>query len=416
MANKGLLRSTLALLAGGALAQAVPLLLGPWLTPIYTPAEFGQFSFLWALASNVAVVGCARYEFALPLEAEASPAAVLMALCARVLLVVTAVSAVVAGMLWAWQDLTLGWLMPLAVLAAAATQWLTLWVTRAQRFHLLAGARVLQYGGGALLQLAFGLASLGVLGLLLGPILAGLTTAALLARPAPLGGWSGLWHVPGQALRTMAAKHRDFPLFNMPHAFAGALQDSLAMLLIAAWAGDAAAGFWALALRYCKAPAGLIGGALSQVLYPRLVAAADGPEALRLVRRTMAALLLLSAPLVLALLLGGPWIFATLFGQAWQPAGEVARALAPYIALHFVASPLSVAMMAWRAQAWGLRLALVGQVLFVLGLAGGLALGGLVGAAWGVSAAMLAYFGYFFWALANWQNFPDAHAHVPVKL
>ncbi|MCV2359818.1 oligosaccharide flippase family protein [Paucibacter sp. TC2R-5] len=414
MANKGLLRATLTLLTGGALAQALPLLLGPWLTRIYTPAEFGQFSFLWALASNVAVVGCARYEFALPLEADAGRAAVLMALCARVLLVMTAVSAVVGLVLWAWQDLTLGWLMPLAVLAAAATQWLTLWVTRAQRFHLLAGSRVLQYGGGALLQLGFGLASLGVLGLLLGPVLAALATAALLARPAPLGGWAGLWRVPHQALRAMAAKHRDFPLFNTPHAFAGALQDSLAMLLIAAWAGDAAAGFWALALRYCKAPASLIGGALSQVLYPRLVAAVDGPEALQLVRRTMAVLLLLSAPLVLALLLGGPWIFATLFGQAWQPAGEVARALAPYIALHFVASPLSVAMMAWRAQAWGLRLALLGQVLFVLGLAGGLALGGLVGAAWGVSAAMLAYFGYFFWALAHWQNFPDVHPHAPV--
>ncbi|WP_310386776.1 lipopolysaccharide biosynthesis protein [Roseateles sp.] len=414
MANKGLLRATLTLLAGGALAQALPLLLGPWLTRVYTPAEFGQFSFLWALASNVAVVGCARYEFALPLEAEASPAAVLMALCARVLLVVTAVSAVVGGMLWAWQDLAFSWLMPLAVLAAAATQWLTLWGMRAQRFHLLAWARVLQYGGGALLQLVFGLLSLGVVGLLLGPILAGLATAALLARPAPLGGWAGLWRVPSQALRAMATKHRDFPLFNTPHAFVGALQDSVAMLLIAAWAGDAAAGFWALALRYCKAPAGLIGGALAQVLYPRLVAAVDGPEALRVVRRTMAVLLLLSAPLVLALLLGGPWMFATLFGQAWQPAGEVARALAPYIALHFVASPLSVAMMAWRAQAWGLRLALAGQVLFVLGLAGGLALGGLVGAAWGVSAAMLAYFTYFFWALAHWQNFPRVGEHVSI--
>lgn len=416
MAKQGLLRATLTLLAGGALAQALPLLLGPWLTRLYTPAEFGQFSFLWALAANVAVVGCARYEFALPLEAQARPAAVLMALCARVLLVVTALSAVLGGLLWAWGDLALSWLMPLAVLAAATTQWLTLWATRAQRFHLLAWARVLQYGGGALAQLALGLAGLGVLGLLLGPLLAGLAAVALLARPAPLGGWAGLWRVPRRELAAMAAKHRDFPLFNTPHAFAGALQDSLALLLLAAWAGDAAAGFWALALRYCKAPAGLIGGALSQVLYPRLVAAVDGPEALRLVRRTLVVLLLLSAPLMLALLLGGPWIFSTLFGQAWRPAGEVARALAPYIALHFVASPLSVATLAWAAQAWALRLALVGQVLFVLGLAGGLGLGGLLGAAWGVSAAMLAYFLYFFWALAHWQNFPDAHPHAPVPL
>ncbi|MCV2368272.1 lipopolysaccharide biosynthesis protein [Roseateles oligotrophus] len=412
--SRGLLRATLTLLAGGALAQLLPLLLGPWLTRIYSPTEFGQFSFLWALASNVAVVACARYEFALPMETDAARAAVLMALCARLLLAVTAASAVFGLIWWAWQDLALVWLMPLVVGSAAATQWLTMWATSARRFQWLALSRVLQYGGAALLQLLFGLAGLGALGLLLGPVLAGLAAAALLARPAPQGGWAGLWRIPRSAMAAMAAKHRDFPLFNTPHAFAGAMQDSLAMLLIAAWTGDAAAGFWALALRYSKAPASLIGGALSQVLYPRLVAAVNGAEALALVRRTMGLLLLLGLALMLALFVWGPWAFAALFGERWQEAGEVARALSPYIALHFVASPLSVAMMAWGAQAWGLRLALAGQLLFVAGLAGGLALGGLIGAAWGVSAAMLGYFVYFFWALAHWQDFPCADEHVSV--
>lgn len=409
-ARGGLLRATLTLLAGGALAQALPLLLGPWLTRLYSPTEFGQFAIAWALASNLAVVGCARYEFALPLEADESAASLLMALCGRVLLTLTAVSAVAGLALFYGTGLALTWLLPLAVLAGGATQWLTLWASRAQRFQLLAISRVLQYGGGALLQLGFGLLQLGALGLLLGPVLAGLATALLLARPAPLGGWAGLLRQPWAALLPVAQRHRDFPLLNTPHAFAGALQDSLAMLLITAWTGDAAAGYWALALRYLKAPAGLIGGALSQVLYPRLVQAANGAEALRVVRQAMAVLTAMAVPLMLILMLWGPQLFVVVFGERWQDAGELARALSPYIALHFVAAPLSVAMMAWKAQAWGLRLALVGQVMFVLGLVAGLYLGGLIGAAWGVSAAMGAYFGYFFWALANWKDFPYAKA------
>ncbi|MDC6169997.1 lipopolysaccharide biosynthesis protein [Paucibacter sp. XJ19-41] len=402
---RGLLRSTLTLLAGGALAQALPLLLGPWLTRIYSPTEFGQFSLLWAVATNLAVVGCARYEFALPLERDEGEAARLMGLCVRVLLAVTAVSVVVAWVLLQWQELDLAWLLPLAVLAGGATQWLTLWATRAERFELLSVARVLQYGGGALLQLLFGLLQLGALGLVLGPIAAGLATAVLLARPAPAGGWAGLWRAP--ALKAMAAKHRAFPLLNTPHAFAGALQDSLALLIIVSASGEAAAGYWALALRYLKAPAGLIGGALSQTLYPRLVQARDPQEALAVVRRSMAVLIALALPLMGVLLWWGPELFTWLFGERWVDAGALAQALAPYIALHFIASPLSVATMAWRAQAWALRLALVGQVLFVAGLALGLHLGGLIGGAWGVSAAMLAYFSYFFWALANWKTFPD---------
>jgi O-antigen/teichoic acid export membrane protein len=100
-----------------------------------------------------------------------------------------------------------------------------------------------------------------------------------------------------------------------------------------------------------------------------------------------------------------------LFGERWHDAGLLARALAPYIALHFIASPLSVTTMAWRAQGWALRLALVGQVMFLLGLVAGLYWGGLIGAGWGVSAAMLLYFGYFFWSLANWKEFPYEPVH-----
>ena len=55
-----LLRATLTLLAGGALAQGLPLLLGPWLTRLYTPDEFGAYHLFAAVAANVAVAACAR--------------------------------------------------------------------------------------------------------------------------------------------------------------------------------------------------------------------------------------------------------------------------------------------------------------------------------------------------------------------
>jgi len=178
------------------------------------------------------------------------------------------------------------------------------------------------------------------------------------------------------------------------------------LLLIAAWAGDAAAGFWALALRYLKAPATLLGGALSQALYPQLLQARSTAEARTLVRRAMLALALLAAPLAAVLLLWGPGLFTWIFGAQWSGAGALARGLGLYIALHFIASPLSVVTLAWRAQPWALRLSLIGQCVFFAGLLAGLYWGGLEGAAWGVSAAMAAYFLYYFQALAFWSNIP----------
>lgn len=396
-----LTRATLTLLAGSAMAQAIPLLLGPWIARLYTPAEYGQFSLVWTVASNIAVVGCARYEFALALERESAGAAALLALCLRVLLAVTAATVLVGGAWMLWADLPVAAALPLAVMAAAASQALGQWAARAGQFAVLAWARVVQWGGAAVAQVGFGLLQAGPWGLMGGATLGAALAAALQARPSPAEGWRGL--LAEQPLRDVAARHRDFPWLNTPHAFAGALQDTLALVLLTAWLGAPAAGVWALALRYLKAPASLVGGSLSQALYPRLTQAKNLAEGRALVRRNLLLLGALAVPLMLLLLALGPWLFATVFGPEWREAGELARSLAPYVALHFVASPLSVVMMAWGAQAWGLKLALVGQVLFVAGLAAGLHVGGLAGAGWGVSAAMLLYFGYFFWALWTWE-------------
>jgi len=58
--------------------------------------------------------------------------------------------------------------------------------------------------------------------------------------------------------------------------------------------------------------------------------------------------------------------------------------------------------------------------MFLGAMALGLQWGGLIGAAWGVSAAMCLYFGWYFWKLATWPQPLDAapdhkdphHAHA----
>ncbi|MEF7614749.1 oligosaccharide flippase family protein [Aquincola sp. MAHUQ-54] len=396
----GLRRATFTLLAGGLAAQAVPLLLGPWLTRLYTPADFGTYHLFAAVAANLAVVACARYEFALPVARDDDEAAALRALALWLLAGSTALAAL-GGAAWALAS-GQGWplWLPLAVLALGAVSLATLAATRAQRFRALAASRVLQHGGGALAQALAGWAQAGVTGLIVAPLLAALAAAALLRLR--LAGW---WQVSRERLRDAARRHREFPLLNTPHAFTGALQDTVAVSLVAAVLGPAAAGFWGLTLRYLKAPATLVGGAVSQALYPRLAAAGQGgaTRAGRAdVRRVMLALAAVAAPLVLALWIGAPWAFAAVFGAEWRGAGDLARALALYIGLHFVASPLGVVTMAWNAQGWALKLALAGQGLFVAALAVGLVLGGLRGAGWAVSATMAVYFGWYFWRLASW--------------
>ena len=395
----GLARTALGLTASGALAQALPLLLGPWLTRLFSPAQFGQFTVFATAAASIGVVACARYEFALPMVAGEADARDLMALCLRILVVVTLITTLPAVLLWAAGQGSFWLLLPAFVMSYGASQWLTLWATRAERFRGLSAARVTQYGGAAVLQAAGGMFQGGVWALILGPVAASTSAALLwLRHPQPLGGWVGLWRVPRQQWLGVARRYRDFPMLNTPHAFLGTLQDTLSVFIIIAATGEASAGFWGLALRYVKAPASIVGFAVSQALYPRL-SRLEGEEARSALREVMSGLGLAAIGLVVVLFAAGPTLFAWIFGERWRAAGELARALSPYVGVHFVASPLAVTTMAWGQQRWALRMALFGQAAFLCALAGGLLVGGLLGGAWAVSAVTVVYFCWYFVSL-----------------
>jgi O-antigen/teichoic acid export membrane protein len=403
MSRSALWRASLTLLTGSVAAQALPLLLGPWLTRLYDPEAYGRFSLVWSVAINLAVVGSARYEFALPLASDDEEAARLAAICTRLVAISTAAACFI-GAVWAFcTGETLAWALPVAVLASSSVQALTMWATRAQAFGWLSASRVLQHGGGAVLQVVLGLAAWGVAGLWWGAITAAVLAAlALAATTRPKAGWLVLAGLPAPTLWATAKAYRDFPLLNTPHAFVATAQDTLTLLLLSAWLGDASAGLWALALRYLKAPATLVGGAVSSALYPQLTQALDTQESRRHLRHTMVVLMWMGLGWAGLLMLAGPTLFAWAFGESWREAGYLAQALGPYLALHFVASPLGVVTMAWRAQAWALRLSVLGLLLFAGGLIVGLAIGGLVAAGWGVSVAMLGYFGYYLGTLWRW--------------
>ena len=70
-----MLRATFTLLTGGALAQLVPLLLGPVLARLFSPEAFDLFTAFATIAASVAVVACARYEYALPMAHDDAEAA-----------------------------------------------------------------------------------------------------------------------------------------------------------------------------------------------------------------------------------------------------------------------------------------------------------------------------------------------------
>ncbi|MDY0744285.1 lipopolysaccharide biosynthesis protein [Paucibacter sp. R3-3] len=412
------------LASASALSQALPLLVAPMLTRWYGASALGHWALFAAVAANLATIANARYEFAIVLPRRDGEAALLLQLALWIAVgmgLLTALGTAVwhfgmahhvkLGGRWASLSALDPWLLMLAPVVALAgmQQALSLWNNRQGRIAVIAQARVLQQGGMAAAQalaVLTGWTSVGAL-------VVAQTVAALLAplwllrrgtrwrRATRLDSAGKTWH--WRHLRRLASRYQQFPLLNSPHAFANAAQETLVLALIAAFADVATAGYYALMVRLVKAPASLVGGALSEALVSEL--ARDWQRGVdlrpRLVR-TIRLLAMIALPCALLLIAAGPALFGWLLGADWSRSGEYGRWLAPYVAAHFIAAPLTVTPMVTGRQRGALAFSLVGNVLYVLPIAAVLMSrgGALVQALAAISVLLPVYFAlYLRWLL-----------------
>ena len=142
--------------------------------------------------------------------------------------------------------------------------------------------------------------------------------------------------------------------------------------MIAAHAG-AEAGFLLLAMQVMTAPMTLLGSSISQVYMSR------APEALRegrLAPFTLSIMRRLAIVGVGPLIIVGvfaPPLFPLIFGQEWARAGVIVAWLVPWMALQFIASPVSMVMFVVGRQRAMLALTTlgasirIGSILLVIG-------------------------------------------------
>ena len=421
------------LASASLLTQAIPMLAAPLLTRWYGAEALGHWALFVALAANLATIANARYEYAIVIPRRDGEAALVLQLALWIALFMGLATAVGAGAWhlamahhaklggrWVSLDALDPWLLMLAPIVALAglQQALSLWNNRQNNIGVIAQARVLQQGVMAAAQAVAALGGFaGVAALVLSQGLASLLAPLWLLkrgsrwrRATRLDQSGKTWH--WRHLRRLAWRYKQFPLLNSPHAFVNAAQETLVLALIAAWADAATAGYYALMVRLVKAPATLVGGALSEALLGEL--ARDWQRGADLRPRLIRAIRLLAMvalPCMVFLMAVGPAFFGWLLGADWAQAGEYGRWLAPYVAAHFIAAPLTVTPMVTGRQQGALIFSLIGNALYVLPVAVVLSQGGHLTTALGVIAVLLPiYFAiYLGWLVRGAAPRPGFH-------
>ncbi len=363
----------------------------PLVTRLYSPEDFALLAVFLALVSTLAVAACLRLEVAIPLVETEDEAADLLALALSVLALVTALLTIPAFLMPDRIAAALGapalapylWLVPLCVAMAGSYSALQFWATRARRFGAIARTRVGQAAAGGLAMLALGWAGIAPFGLLLGNMLNIGAGGVSLAASALASDGARLRAVRLGNLAPAFRRNHRYPLFSTPEALFNVAGVQIPVLLIAAHAG-AGAGFLLLAMQVMAAPMTLLGISISQVYVSRAPTEyREGrlaPFTLTIMRRLV---LVGVSPLILAGALA-PWVFPVAFGAEWARAGEIVAWLVPWMALQFIASPVSMvmfvvgrqrAMLALTTLGLGLR---VGAVWIALMLPGAHVIAGFV--------------------------------------
>jgi len=335
-----------ALTLGTVASQLVLLAASAALARLFTPQEFGEFSVALAISTVIAVVATMGFEAAIPLaetDDEAAAIARLSLVCAAstalLVTVVLALGWAVEGSGWSRIDAGPGiWTIPPTAFAIAAWSSLRMVQSRAGRFTQVSIAGV----GGSVVQsasqLGAGLLGGGAVWLALGYLAGRSANVVSLARRAALSWRSGTRN----ELYATARTWRRFPVYLAVPAVLNAVSVGAVAPAVALVYGLMFSGAFAFAARILAVPSALLGQAIATVFYPRAAAMErDGVDVASLMLRTATGLFMLAVPAFGTVLLLGPELFELIFGPQWREAGLIAAALAPWLAISFVSSPLS---------------------------------------------------------------------------
>ncbi len=344
------IKNVATLTSGTTVAQAIPVLISPILTRLYTPEEFGVFALFMALVAMLSVIASLRYELAIMLPKDIRDAINILALSWIIVIGVSTLSFLMILIFrseiggWLEQPELSAWLylIPVVVFFMGIYQTLNYWSTRHKTFGRNATSRISQSLTTSGVQLGTGYAGAAAGGLITGAVL-GQFVATLVLAARSMKDIRPHWNLVSKAgMRENLKKYRSFARVNSPHALIDSFQDNGIVFLLTYYFKESITGFYGFAFRILKAPLSLIGSSVYQVFYQTASEYHNENKDLRpMVLKMYTRLALLGILPFATLFFFGPQLFAWVFGDNWMEAGVIASILTPWLYLNFIGSPVS---------------------------------------------------------------------------
>lgn len=357
-------KNVLTLMTGTVIAQAIPIIITPVLTRIFSPEQFGEFGTYMAICSIIAIVVTGRYELAIIIPKEDKQAINILALSIGLSIVISLFLLIIVSFFISELSLLLGyksnalWLyfVPLTTLIIGCFESLNYWNNRNLEYKLMASSRVLQTSTTGLTQLVLGgIIRLGTAGLVTGQILGQLISALFLAINIMRKNRKLIGEVSFLEIFKAAGRFKNFPKFLIiSHGFNVSSSQSPIILLNSLFI-NSISGLYLLTNRVLSAPISLIAKSIGDVFRQQAsMDYAKNGQCTVIYIKTLKKLTVLSILPFSILFIFSEFIFTVAFGEEWSQAGIIAKILTPTFFLRFISTPLSSMFSIAEAQNYDL--------------------------------------------------------------
>ncbi|MGY5768005.1 oligosaccharide flippase family protein [Vibrio cincinnatiensis] len=367
--QSGFARNVLTLMTGTTIAQAIPIIITPILTRIYSPEDFGVLALFVAITSILGVISNGRYELAIMLPVEDDNA---INIAAVGLLIATVLSAVLffpAVFLNDYIATTLEnqfigfWLyfVPVVVWLLGLYNILNYLNNRKKCYKDMAKSAVYKSVAQGAVQLGFGAIKSTASGLISGQIASHLVANIRLAFNVKQQ--YHLDKINWVEMKRLTKRYIDFPKFSMWAVLCNTLSYQLLNMLITVFYSVTTLGFYSLAQRILGMPTSLIGDSIGRVYFQQAtVEKQQTGKAINIFKSTTKKLVLLSFLFFTPLYFILPTVFEIAFGEQWRIAGVYSQLILPIFAFRFVSAALSVTNSVFERQ----KLSLIWQIALLI--------------------------------------------------
>ncbi len=371
-------RNIVTVMTGTSIAQAIPIIISPILTRLYSPEDFGLYAIFASMVGIVVVIGSGRYDAAIMLPKSENDA--INVLGAALLIAIMVSGLVLLGIIVFYESLMRTeelnffglylYLLPVMILIGSFYTIFYNWINRQKKFKHIAFVKVGQTSSTAFINVILGIKSFQSTGLIFGQFFGQLIALGYLFY---ISFRHILWrNITFKKMKQQILKYSNFPKYDIPASFLNVFSIELPIFILGFLFSPAIVGIFSLSRRVVGMPVLLLSSSITAVFKQRATSDYNEyGECSDIYKKTFRSLFLIALIPFILLFIFAPQLFSFIFGSDWMEAGEYTQILIPMFFLRFISSPLSYMFYIVHKQ----KINMIGQGSLLISTALGMLIG-----------------------------------------